>query len=219
MKINFRIHTVLESSSIRSALVKINKSGIRGVIVTNKNRELLGVITDGDLRKHLIKKNILDKKVKFFLNRKPLFMTKDKINKLNLKNIFLDKRINFIPILSKNKKLLEIVTLEETFSKDNLHYNKLPVVIMAGGEGKRLLPLTKVLPKPLLPISGKPMLESVMQQFEKQDYNNFLISIHYKANLIRNYFKNKKYNLSFFKEKSKLGTAGSLRLMKKKIKW
>ena len=77
-------------------------------------------------------------------------MTKDKIDKLNLKNIFLDKSINFIPILSKNKKLLEIVTLEETFSKDNLHYSKLPVVIMAGGEGKRLLPLTKVLPKPLL---------------------------------------------------------------------
>tara|TARA_A100001015_G_scaffold312677_1_gene418334 strand:- start:519 stop:1571 length:1053 start_codon:yes stop_codon:yes gene_type:complete len=218
MKINFKIHTVLESSSIRSALVKINKSGIRGVIVTDKKRRLLGVITDGDLRKHLVKKNILDKKIRFFINRKPLFITKDKTKKINLKNIFLDKSVNFVPVLSKKGELLEIITLEEVFSKDNLKYNKLPVVIMAGGEGKRLLPLTKILPKPLLPISGKPMLESVMQQFIKQEYNNFLISLHHKANLIKNYFKSKKYSITFFKEKSKLGTAGSLKLMKKKLK-
>ena len=88
---------------------------------------------------------------------------------------------------------------------------------MAGGEGTRLLPYTEVLPKPLMPIGGKPMLEHSITKFYNQNFNQFIISINYKADLIKTYFNNKKYKIKFVRENKKLGTAGSLSLMKKII--
>ena len=217
MKYIKNLHSVLNTDTIKSALVKINRSGIRGVIVINKKKEFLGTITDGDIRKEIIKKtDISKKKVGAITNKKSVvFKKNDNLEKI--KTTFLNMNINFAPIVDSKKIIKKILRWEEIFNEEKLNIKKPQVVLMAGGEGTRLLPYTEVLPKPLMPIGGKPMLEHILTKFYNQNFNRFIVSINYKADLIKTYFNNKKYKIKFVKENKKLGTAGSLSLMKKII--
>jgi dTDP-glucose pyrophosphorylase len=219
MKFNLYLHSVFEESSIKIALGKINKSGLRGIVVLDKKLKLKGVLSDGDIRKALLKKISLSDKVKSICNKK-FFCTK-KIPNLKdfLKENLIKKSLNFIPIVDNKNRVKEIIRWEEVYSKKEKKIDTVPVVVMAGGEGTRLMPLTTILPKPLIPIAGIPMLEHILLKFKEQSFNNFLISINYKADLIKTFFVNKKkYKIKFLLEKKKLGTAGILGMLKKRMK-
>ncbi len=218
MKFVKKLHSVLETDSVRTALIKINKSGIRGVIVINKKNKLIGTLSDGDIRKKIVKRaDFFKEKIQNIINKRPVII-KEGDNLKKIKSIFLSNKINFAPLISKNFIVKKILRWEEIFDEKYQETQDTPVVLMAGGEGTRLQPFTNVLPKPLMPIAGKPMMEHILINFSNQNYKKFIVSLNYKSELIKAYFKSKKYLIKFIKENRKLGTAGSLSLMKNEIK-
>jgi NDP-sugar pyrophosphorylase family protein len=124
--------------------------------------------------------------------------------------------------LDKNGELLKVYFWDDVFSTDQKINNKLldlPVIIMAGGKGERLKPLTNIIPKPLIPIGEKTIVETIMDKFVKAGCNNFYMSVNYKAYFIKQYFDSfdNKYSIQYFEESKPLGTIGSVYLIKNKI--
>jgi len=199
-------------SSLIDAIRKINKNKQKFLAVI-KNKKLIGTITDGDIRRALLKKKLLKSSISDVYNKKPYFVKKLDYEKIqiNLKN----KKLLHCPVLNSKNQLIDIIFLEE---KKIIRPNK--VVIMAGGLGKRLLPYTKKTPKPLIKIDGKPMLERIIFQLKKYGLKKIYLSLNYKSQLIEKYFGDgQKFQVSikYLKEKKKMGTAGSLSLLSEKI--
>lgn len=210
---NIKNTSIHEQSSVIQVINKLNKNKIKIVFVIDKNDSLIGTITDGDIRRSFLKKKNLNTPLKKIMNKKfeKIFIHK-KNNNLEFQN-------NIIPVLDKKKRIIKIKIL----NKYNLkHDNDTDVLIMAGGFGKRLLPYTKKIPKPMLKINKKPIIENIILKLIKQEFKKFYISTHYKSEYIKKYFKKKKNfgtDIIFLNEKRPLGTAGCLGLInKKKIK-
>ncbi len=202
---------VYEHQSIDVALKKMEKSLIKILFVIDKNKKLIGSITDGDIRRFLIKKKVLKGNVNQFMNKNFSYAFIDNSKKLN--NALMKKKdLKYIPILNKKKKLVKIQTTERLFDEK---FNQ--IVLMAGGKGTRLRPLTKNIPKPLIKINDIPLIESLILKFINQGFNKFIISVNYLGKKIEKYLGNgKKFgcNIKYVKEKKYLGTAGSLSLIK-----
>jgi len=131
-------------------------------------------------------------------------------------------RMEFIPVINDNNEVENIYFWEDLFDiniKIPISQFNIPVVIMAGGLGSRLKPLTNVLPKPLIPIGEKTIIEDIFERFSKHGCSKFYISVNYKSDLIEYYLLNQKlpYEIHFFKEAKPMGTAGSLSLLKNQI--
>jgi dTDP-glucose pyrophosphorylase/predicted transcriptional regulator len=204
---------VNKDMDISEAIQAIDKGGIGIAFVINEKNLLLGTITDGDIRRALIKNKSLSSKVTFIMNRKFKSMTtRDNIDLVKVKMAKLG--INQMPVLDNKKRIVDVIVYNEINKK--LFPNT--VFILAGGFGKRMLPLTKNTPKPMLKISGKPLLELLILDFIKYGFTNFILSTYYKSSVIKNFFKDGKQmniNISYIKEDSPLGTAGSLGLIDK----
>ena len=123
----------------------------------------------------------------------------------------------YIPIINKNNKLVNIIDSKSFGEKIIEKTINLPVVIMAGGKGTRLQPSTFILPKPLIPLQGKAIIEHIIVEFKKYGIQNFYVSINYKSTLIKAFFSelNLDCKIKFINEKKPLGTAGSLKLLEK----
>lgn len=132
-------------------------------------------------------------------------------------------RCEIMPVVDDKGKLVEVYFWDELFGSDEdipKQQLNIPVVIMAGGKGTRLAPLTNIYPKPLIPIGEKTIVETIMDKFVSYGCNDFYMSVNYKADMIKNYFNfihNDSYNISYFQEDRPMGTAGSLRLLKDKL--
>lgn len=140
----------------------------------------------------------------------------------HIKEMMYDIHAAFMPVLDKQKHIVDIHFWEDLFTVKEvvpLKQFNVPVVIMAGGFGTRLQPITNVLPKPLIPIGDRTMLEEIFDRFGQHGCNEFFISVNYKSELIEFYLESQQlpYQLNFFKEASPMGTAGSLNLLKSKI--
>ena len=197
--------------TINDALKSLNSSNAKICIVVDKKNFFKGVLNDGDIRRALLKGKSLDTKIYKVYNKKPLVLNK-KISLKRLKN----KEIDQAPIVS-NKKVIGILNRNKLIIQ-NL---KIPVVIMSGGIGSRLKPVTTKIPKALVTIKKIPMLSLVINNIQKHGFNNFTLTTFYKNRLIKNYYKNGKnlnVNIDYITEKKPLGTAGSLSLLKNKIK-
>ncbi|GAA4279513.1 nucleotidyltransferase family protein [Aquimarina mytili] len=186
----------------------LDKTGQGFLAFVNDNEELVGIITDGDIRRAIINKvTVLDR----IINKDPIkvaenFDQKKVINQLRM----LHRR--HMPIINKKNQLIDIITL------DDYEYNFKPnyVVIMAGGLGSRLGDLTKATPKPMLKVNDKPILERIVNNFLKHKFNNFVFCVNYKSEIIENYFKDGSefgINIKYVKESKRLGTAGALSLI------
>ena len=153
------------------------------------------------------------------MNENPILIKKDNFTKKQIKNIFIEKGFSQIPIIDENNKVIDLVIKSDLLNNENekVTYKKInaSVVIMAGGRGTRMEPFTSILPKPLLPINNKSMLEIIMQEYSKHNINNFCLSVNYKSNLIKAYLNDLDlgYNISYVEELKPLGTAGSLKLL------
>lgn len=212
---------VNKEDTILSVLKKMDSSNRKLLIVLDGDL-FVSVISIGDIQRAIIKNinldtpilKILRKEVSFIYENNDLALVKEKMK---------TRRIELMPIVSKSKKLINVIFWEDLFNEDFL-IKKMPkcqnpVVIMAGGLGTRLKPLTNVLPKALIPIGEKTIIEEIISRFEKQGCSNFYISVNYKAEMIEYYMKNLKLKakINFFKEQKPLGTAGSLTLLKEDI--
>ena len=201
---------------------KISSSGEKNLIIIGKNKKFLGIISDGDIRRHLLKNNSLNNYISKVYKKNATFLFKGKFDKKTVKNIFLQKNLDLIPILDNKKKVVDYITWRKFFknqeNKINIGKTK-NLVIMAGGEGLRMKPFTDLFPKPLIPIKGIPIIDSIIGKFLKNNIQNFTISVRSKSKILKTYLSEKKYkNLTFLEEKKPLGTVGSLSLLKKKFK-
>ena len=209
---NFNKNIISIDSSLKEAINKFNLLKKKILLVYGKNKKFIGTITLGDFRRSIIIHKSLKTEISKIVNTKSKYLKKfyNTIDPKLLKNLTTD--IKFIPVIKNNK----VVQLIEIIPEKKIKIKNIPVIIMAGGLGLRMLPKTKYLPKPMIKIKGKPMLENLLTYFKKYNFNYFYFSVNYLKKKIINYFKDgKKFgvNITYLVEKKSLGTAGSLSLL------
>lgn len=200
------------TDTIKRALQVIDEGAMRIAIITNNEDKVIGTITDGDIRRGLLQSLSLDSSIENIYFRNPILGHENDSKDLLIQKA-ISKQIYQIPIVNKQGKLTDVIDLA-TLIKIRKRKNK--VILMAGGLGTRLRPLTENIPKPLLNVGNKPILETIIRNFAKHGFENITISVNYKANMIEEYFKDGKefgVNIDYIKEEKRLGTAGALSLM------
>lgn len=214
---------ISRETSVLSALKKMDEQKRKLLIVVDHNGVFYRLLSIGDIQRAIIANVGFDSVIdKILRDETKVAFVKDDIEQV--KQAMRERRIEFMPIIDQTKKIVDVLFWEDLFPKEVIKgctQLNLPVVIMAGGKGSRLAPLTHVLPKPLIPIQQKSMLEDIMDQFVAIGCHNFYLSVNYKAEMIEYYMNslnNPDYILHYFKETKPLGTAGSLHLLKDKIK-
>jgi dTDP-glucose pyrophosphorylase len=212
--------TISFSATIIDALKKMDKVAKKLLIVI-RDEEMIGLVSIGDIQRAIIKDEDLNNDIVSIL-KTDYITAKESDTRDSIKKSMLSIRAEFMPIVDEKGKLKDVVfwgdLFENKLSKAVEQFN-LPVVIMAGGLGTRLQPITNVLPKPLIPIGNKTMIEEIMDRFNHQGCDTFYISVNYKAEFIEYYLKQQQlpFHLNYFKEEKPMGTAGSLSLLKGKI--
>ena len=176
------------TKTIKEAIKKIQLNENKIVYVVDKKNVIIGTITDGDVRRGLIKGLNLEHDVTKFMNKKFSYAKLIKGKKIYIK--YLNINNNQIPIINSKNQLIANDSIQDI--KKN--YNN-EIVIMAGGFGKRLKPLTNKIPKPMLKVNGIPILELIINNFKNSGFNNFHISVNYKKDEIKKYFKKGEKNL------------------------
>jgi dTDP-glucose pyrophosphorylase len=211
---------VRPSDSVQSALKKLNKYGKKVLLVSDSTRKLLGTLSDGDLRAFVITGQSLKTSIHGIFNPKPLFLRISEFDLESARKLFLENVIDLLPILDEQNKIVDFISWHQAFSEnfrqsESRTQLRVPVVIMAGGFGTRLKPFTRIIPKPLIPIGEKPVVEIIMDEFFHSGVRDFYLTLNYKANIIESYFNGleREYQVNFIREKKSLGTAGSLRLL------
>ena len=199
-------------SKISDALQALNLSGLRIALVVDKKQKLLGVITDGDIRRAILKNINLDEIVNKIMNISPTIANIND-SKHYISMLMQQKNLVVLPLLDNYEKVVGVEIIDNIIKPpvlDNL------VVLMAGGLGSRLLPLTEKCPKPLLKINEKPILEIILENFIEYGFKNFFISVNYKSHMIKKYFGNGSVwgvNIKYLTEEKPLGTAGAISLL------
>lgn len=218
--INEKLKDILVSpeEKLEDALSKMDRAAMQVLLVVDENRCLLGIITDGDIRRLLLRKADLKVTLSEVMCTTPTTVPEgtplDVARKLMMK-----KSMRHIPVLDSRGQIIDLLLWKDVFIKQQQKREE-KVVIMAGGKGTRLDPFTKILPKPMIPLGDKPILEVIIDRFNKQGFSNFLLSVGYKAEIIRFYFaeyNNRPYEVKFVQEEKPLGTAGALGLLKEEL--
>lgn len=200
-------------TSILKTMAIIDQGAKQIAFVVDNENHLLGTVSDGDVRRGLLKGTKLDEPVELIMNTSPITAgTKDSPKQiLNLMQKF---KLNRIPIINENRQLIGLQALEELVTQTSEKSNW--VVIMAGGLGTRLYPLTKDCPKPLLSVGGRPLLETVIRSYLDAGFRRFYLSVNYKAEMIKNYFNDGSkwgVEIQYIHENQRMGTAGALGLL------
>ena len=199
-------------SSIKEAIEVIDKGAAQVALVVDSNNKLLGLVTDGDVRRGIINNISLDGEVSLIMTKSPLVLAAG-TKKAEILQLMGEKSIHHIPLVDGNGCIFGIEVLDDLLKKRNLSN---PVVIMAGGKGERLGSLTKNCPKPMLEVNGKPMLEIILEKCIDSGFTNFYISVNYlKEKIIDHFGIGEKWgaNISYLEENEPLGTCGSLKLL------
>lgn len=204
-----------EEITMLEAMEQLDKIA-RKVLFVTRQGEFVAAITDGDIRRWILKKGNLAAKVKEVANYSPKSLPANKKNKA--KEYMKIYSIDALPIIDPKNNIISVVFRNdgEIEPKRNL---KVPVVIMAGGLGTRLYPYTKILPKPLIPIGEIPIAEHIMNRFHQFGCEQFYLVVNHKKNMIKAYFNEvlKDYVVYYADEDSPLGTGGGLSLLKGKV--
>ena len=208
--------TLKTSDSLETAIKVLHEVGLQIALVIDKKGKLLGTITDGDIRSALIKHLGMDCLVEKVMNDSPETALNSDTADLIMSKMK-SRSLLHIPIVDENNILIGLETIQHlTYSK---RYNN-PVFLMAGGFGTRLLPLTEEIPKPLLDVGSRPILETIIVRLAKAGFYNFYISTHYKAEKIKEYFGDGsawRVKIEYVNEEKPLGTAGSIGLLPKNL--
>ncbi|MFO1444433.1 CBS domain-containing protein [Bacillus sp. Bva_UNVM-123] len=197
-----------ENLCLSSVVEKMNQNGHGMVCIVDNGKILKGIFTDGDFRRAIINGGILTDPVGKWMN-KNFISIQNNIPLEEGKRILITNRKRHLPVLS-GKKLVDILLLND------FETQKTPVVLMVGGLGRRLYPLTKEIPKPMIKVGKKPILEEIIQNLVSQGFTQIILSVNYKKEIIMDYFKDGRdfgATIDYIEEEIPLGTAGSLSLM------
>ena len=198
-----------EETTFKDVVNAIEHNGIGAVIIVDKVFKILGIVTDGDVRRCVLQSTF---DIASLINNEPDVWPASKSKASGINHLKKMHR-NILPIVNEAKEVIDIICLDE------INFNMIDnyVVLMAGGLGTRLMPLTKELPKPMLPINGKPILERIIEKLMEEGFQNFYISINYLGSKIKEYFGDGSkwdINIQYIEEDKRLGTAGALSKIK-----
>lgn len=214
---DYRQMLVHEDISLREAMNVLDKTAQKILFVVDEHKRLLACITDGDIRRHLLRNGSMEAKAKTFANYHPLSIGLDQLD--SAKEFMRSKDIIAVPVLREDGTV-EMIVQNDSFATLRPHLSEnVPVVINAGGKGTRLYPYTRILPKPLIPIGDDPIIELIINRFREVGCDQFYMIVNHKRNMIKAYFSEQKYDyhLEFVDEVDPLGTGGGLSLLKGSI--
>lgn len=203
------------NTSIIQTMEIIDASSLQFAAVVDEEMCLLGTVTDGDIRRGILRGLPLETAIKEVMNKSPFCEVKGK-KKFYYKEVMRKRELKQLPIVNIEKKIetiLFVAELQEKLQKEN------KVVLMVGGLGTRLRPLTDDLPKPMLKVGDKPILETIIESFKSYGFSKFILSVNYKRELIKNYFQDGSpfdVEIEYIEEEKRLGTAGALSLIENK---
>jgi dTDP-glucose pyrophosphorylase len=206
------------NDTLHEGMTRMGESGLQVVMVVDDNRKLVGMVTDGDVRRGLLSgqgmKDPLSGVMQTKFHALPVTASESVAHELMKVGSF-----RHIPLVDDQGVIRDLVAWKDFFETVREKFDA-KVVIMAGGKGTRLDPFTKILPKPMIPLGDKPILEVIIDKFTQQGFSEFILSLGYKSEIIRMYFAEhppQDYQISFAHEEKPLGTAGALSLMKDQL--
>ena len=203
------------NSTIEEALQIIDLGAVKFSIVVDRDDKLIGTLTDGDIRRAILDGKTLDDTIETVYFKEPTVVNVNNTRE-EIINLCISKKIYQIPVVDDNGRVVSITLLNELL-KPEIHPNK--VVLMVGGLGTRLRPLTENTPKPMLPVGGKPILQTIVEKFVSYGFVNIVMCVGYKSNMIQDFFENgSKFGASieYVLEEKRMGTAGALSLLETK---
>lgn len=212
-------------TTIKEAMKKLSETAEKILFVIDRENRLVGVVTDGDIRRGIVGDCQLTTPVKNIMKRNFIFLNTGCPDLyIRAKELMQKHRIERIPVVNDEGLLEDVIAWidyldgETRNPEPTLQRNK--VIIMAGGKGTRLDPFTKIIPKPLIPLGDKPIIEHIMGLFYKNGFHTFLLLVNYKKEMIKMYFSETRlpYTIELIEEHDYLGTAGGLSLIKNHIK-
>lgn len=212
MPVDLRKVCISPDQTIREAMVALDEGVVQIVLVTDGERRLLGTVTDGDIRRGLLSGLGLDAPVARVMGACPLTLPLA-AGRSAARRLMRERRIHHVPLLDEAGRLADLAWVDEIIG---LSPNTTRVVLMAGGLGQRLRPLTDSLPKPMLPVGDRPLLELILRNLVDQGFGRFTLSVNYLAELIRDHFGDGSglgVEIDYIDERERMGTAGALSLM------
>ena len=214
-KISNRI--IDKSSTLIQALKQMDQERVKLLFVFNEE-QFISILTIGDIQRAIISSQSLNTLIEKILDSSKIYSTSSESFE-EVKDKMLRHRTECMPVIDGDGNLIDVFFWEDIFEKKSEETREkidIPTIIMAGGKGTRLQPLTNVIPKPLLPINEKTILEIILDKFETIGISRFYMSLNYKAELMKYYLDNipTRYNIKYFQEEKPLGTIGSLYLLK-----
>ena len=215
-KISISRITVQQDLLLKDALERLNETGFQILLVTDEESSLVGILNDGDVRRAVLENIELDVPLSLIMNCEFTTLLESEAQKAE--QLIEKSQFNHLPIVDAQGKVVDLV-IGGKGGADRFQIKDFPVVIMAGGEGSRLSPLTRIIPKPLMPVGEKTMLEKIMDTFAIHGFRDFKVIVNYKKELVKSYFSELEhtYNIEFTYEQEQLGTVGGLSLLNGKL--
>ncbi len=211
-----------ENLTVVEAMQKLDANAKGILFITDGERRLKGAVTDGDIRRWLLKTGDLKGKIGRIMNHTPKFLYEKEAGRAQA--VMRQFTVTAIPILATTGVIQDIIFYDQkqgdAGSGKQEALKDIPVVIMAGGKGTRLYPYTKILPKPLIPVGDIPIMERIIGKFRDFGVQDFYATVNYRKSMIKSYFAEAAagYNISYIEEEKPLGTAGSLSLIREPFK-
>jgi len=209
---SWRDALLLATGSIQEAIRSLDRSGLQIVLVVQADGTLAGTVTDGDIRRGLLRGLDMRGPVELVMNRDPLVVPplfgRDMVLQLMQAN-----KIHQLPVVDEGRQVVGLHTWDALFMPT---HRVNPMIIMAGGKGTRLRPHTENCPKPLLPVGGKPMLEHIVERAKASGFDRFVFAVHYLGHMIEEYFGDGSrwgVHIDYLHEETPLGTAGALGIL------
>lgn len=210
---NWRQAVLLPTASIEEAIESLNRTSLKIVLIANLDQSFMGTVSDGDIRRAMLRGKTLQTSVEQIANIE-CFKVTDNFDVKILPSIMRSNQIFQIPIVNANDELVGLHVWDEFSNVSELEN---VFVVMAGGQGERLRPYTKNCPKPLVPVAGRPILEHIIEHAKLEGFRNFIFSINYLGHMIRKHFGDGHQfgvSIEYIEEDTPMGTAGSLSLIK-----
>jgi dTDP-glucose pyrophosphorylase len=206
------------NDTILRGIQVLNEASIQILLVTDDEERLVGTVTDGDIRRAIYVGVPMSNAIYEICNKS--FKSLRRYDRDAALALYEERGIRRVPITDDRGRAVDIIFIEDVLSKNDMSPVVNKVVVMAGGRGSRLDPITRIVPKPLLPIGDRPILELIMNSFYNQGYEKFILSVNYKKDFIKSYFAERDlpYGLDYVEEPGFMGTAGSLALMSEDLK-